>query len=190
MAANICHRWPHRGHSWVCGKPRFCTIEAMIRPATAADAEAIYELLYAARDVPLRRIAAEPKEVWLDDRNPKWCAYDRSLVAELDGEVVSVIIVVPRMHTTTGDGVVLLSEWELLYATTREDYRGKILFEGKRLFDALLDKAVEPFETVYAEVAPGNTSKMAERLPLRGFKEEARSENGTIEFKLTRGIGG
>jgi hypothetical protein len=49
---------------------------------------------------------------------------------------------------------------------------------------------VEPFETVYAEVAPGNTSKMAERLPLRGFKEEARSENGTIEFKLTREIGG
>jgi hypothetical protein len=60
----------------------------------------------------------------------------------------------------------------------------------KRLFDALLDRAVEPFETVYAEVAPGNTSKMAERLPLRGFKEEARSENGTIEFKLTREIGG
>jgi hypothetical protein len=146
--------------------PRFCTIEAMIRPATAADAEAIYELLYAARDeIPLRRIAAEPREVWLDDRIPKWCAYDRSLVAELDGEVVSVIIVVPRMHSTTGDGVVLLSEWELLYATTREDYRGKILFEGKRLFDALLDKAVEPFETVYAEVAPATRRRWPRGCP-------------------------
>jgi hypothetical protein len=162
----------------------------MIRAATGADAEAIYELLYAARDeIPLTKIATEPREVWLA-RIRDWCAYDRSLVAEVDGEVVSVRIVVPRMHSTTGDGEVRLSEWELRYATTRKDYRGKILFEGKRLFDALLDRAVEPFETVYAEVAPGNTSKMAERLPLRGFKEEARSENGTIEFKLTREIGG
>jgi hypothetical protein len=78
-------------------------------------------------------------------------------------------------------GEVRLSEWELRYATTRKDYRGKILFEGKRLFDALLDRAVEPFETVYAEVVPGNTSKTAERLPLRGFKEEAGSRpSGTM----------
>jgi hypothetical protein len=162
----------------------------MIRAATGADAEAIYELLYAARgEIPLTKIATDPRENWLARIRP-WCAYDHSLVAELDGEVVSVMIVVPRMHSTTGDGEVLPSEWELLYGTTREDYRRKVLFKGKRLFDALLDRAVEPFKTVYAEVDPNNTSKMAERLPLLGFKEETRSENGTIEFKLTRGIGG
>ena len=55
---------------------------------------------------------------------------------------------------------------------------------GKRLFDALLDRAVEPFETVYAEVDPNNTSGMAGRLLLRGFTEETRL------FKLTRRAAG
>jgi hypothetical protein len=77
----------------------------------------------------------------------------------------------------------VLSEWELLYGTTRKDFRRKLLF------DALFLKAVEPFETIYARVHPGNKSEMAKRLLRWGFTEEARSDNGTVKFKLTRGPG-
>ena len=127
----------------------------------------------------LSTIATDPREDWHAGIR-EWCAYGRSLVAEPDGEVVSVIIVVPPVHigeVPPPDG------WKLLYGTTRKDYR-KVLFEGKRLFDALLDRAVEPFETVYAEVDPNNTSGMAGRLLLRGFTEETRL------FKLTRRAAG
>jgi hypothetical protein len=72
--------------------------EAMIRAATEADAEAIYELLFAARgEIPLSTIATDPREDWHAGIR-EWCAYGRSLVAEPDGEVVSVIIVVPPVH--------------------------------------------------------------------------------------------
>ena len=39
----------------------------MIRAVTEADAEAIYELLFAARDeIPLSKIETDPKEDWLN----------------------------------------------------------------------------------------------------------------------------
>ena len=154
--------------------------EAMIRAATEADAEAIYQLLFAARNqIPLIKIETNSKDGWLDLIR-SWCAYDHSLVVDLDGEVVSVMIVRPQVHSSTYNGEVVLKEWELLYGTTNKDYR------GQKIFKALFLKAIEPFETIYAQVHPGNKSKMAETLLRWGFTEEARSYNGTVEFKLTR----
>jgi hypothetical protein len=61
----------------------------MIRAVTEADAEAIYELLFAARDeIPLSKIETDPKEDWLNCIR-LWCALNRSLVAELNGEVAA-----------------------------------------------------------------------------------------------------
>jgi hypothetical protein len=151
----------------------------MIRAVTEADAEAIYELLFAARDeIPLSKIETDPKEDWLNCIR-LWCALNRSLVAELNGEVVSVAIVIARTHLSAGNEVVA-SDWELFYGTTRKEYR------EQKLFKALFLKAIEPFETIYAQVHPGNKSKMAKTLLRWGFTEEARSYNGTVEFKLTR----
>ena len=152
----------------------------MIRGVTEADAEAIYELLFAARDeIPLSKIETDPKEDWLTCIR-LWCALNRSLVAELNGEVVSVAIVITRTHLSAGNGEVVASDWELFYGTTRKEYR------EQKLFKALFLKAIEPFETIYAQVHPGNKSKMAKTLLRWGFTEEARSYNGTVEFKLTR----
>jgi hypothetical protein len=163
--------------------------DAIIRAATEADAEAIYQLLFAAREeIPLSKIATDPKEVCLDFIR-SWCEYNRSLAAELDGEVVGVMIVTPRRCSSTGDGEVVLSEWELRYGTIRKEYRGKLWFEGEHLFDALFLKAVEPFEIIYAEVLPGNKSEMAKKLRRWGFTEETRCENGTVKFKLARDRG-
>jgi hypothetical protein len=147
----------------------------MIRAVTEADAEAIYELLFAARDeIPLSKIETDPKEDWLK------CTLNRSLVAELNGEVVSVAIVIAQTHLSAGNGEVVASDWELFYGTTRKQYR------EQKLFKELFLKAIEPFETIYAQVHPGNKSKMAKTLLRWGFTEEARSYNGTVEFKLTR----
>jgi hypothetical protein len=152
----------------------------MIRAVTEADAEAIYQLLFAARNqIPLIKIETDSKDGWLDLIR-SWCAYNRSLVVELDGKVVSVMIVTARTHLSTGNGEVVPSDWELFYGTTRKEYR------GQKLFKALFLKAIEPFETIYAQVHPGNKSEMAKTLLRWGFTEEARSYNGTVEFKLTR----
>ena len=129
----------------------------------------------------LPTIETDPKNDWLAGIR-SWCAYNRSLVAEPDGEVVSVMIVVPPPQLDTAalpdDG------WKLHYATTREDYRGQDLFR------ALFVKAVEPFDTVYAEVDPGNTSEMREKLLRRGFEQHTRFPDGIVRFKLTRGAEG
>ncbi len=152
----------------------------MIRAVTEADAEAIYELLFAARDeIPLSKIETDPKEDWLNCIR-LWCALNRSLVAELNGKVVSVAIVIARTHLSTGNGEVVPGDWELFYGTTRKEYR------EQRLFKALFLKAIEPFETIYAQVHPGNKLEMAKTLLRWGFTEEAWSYNGTVEFKLTR----
>jgi len=68
----------------------------MIQPATEAYPEAIYQLLYAARDeIPLNRIATDPKDGW--STSSAHGARARSLlVAELDGEVVGVMTISPR----------------------------------------------------------------------------------------------
>jgi hypothetical protein len=151
----------------------------MIRAATGADAEAIYELLLAARDeIPLTKIATDPRNGWLDFIRD-WCAYDRSLVAEVDGEIISVMIVIQQGHSSTGDGDPV-PMWELHYGTTREDHR------EQGIFKALFLAAIEPFETVYAEVHPGNKSKMAKTLLRWGFTEEAWSPNEMVHFKLVR----
>ena len=172
----------------------------MIRAATEADAEAVFRLLFAARgEIPLTKIETDPKEGWLK-RIREWCAYNRSLVTELDGEVVSVMIVGARERSKAN----LLREigeapreWELLHGTTHKDYRSRRrgpYDEVSRkagcggLFKALFLKAIEPFETIYARY-PDNTSEMAKTLLRWGFTEEARLDDGIIEFKLTRGTG-
>ena len=84
-----------RGHqrtqqSWRCGS-LWLSNDLVV---TEADAEAIYELLFAARDeIPLSKIETDPKEDSLNCIR-LWCALNRSLVAELNGEVVSVAIVI------------------------------------------------------------------------------------------------
>jgi hypothetical protein len=91
------------------------------------------------------------------------------------------LIVAARTHLRAANGEVVPSDWELFYGTTNKDYR------GQKIFKALFLKAIERFETIYAQVHPGNKSEMAKTLLRWGFTEEARSYNGTIEFKLTRG---
>ncbi len=152
----------------------------MIRAATEADAEAIYELLFAARDeIPLRAIETDPRDGWLEHLIRPWCSFDHSLIAELHGEADGAMIVIPRRHG-----------WELRYVTILREHRGKLWFEGEHLIDALFARAVEPFEIIHAEVLPDNKSKMVDRLPLWGFEEEKPFPNGTVRFKLTREAAG
>ena len=53
---------------------------------------------------------------------------------------------IARTHLSTGYGEVVPGDWELFYGTTRKDYR------EQKLFKALFLKAIEPFETIYAQV--------------------------------------
>jgi len=150
----------------------------MIRAVTEADAEAIYELLFAARDeIPLSKIETDPKEDWLNCIR-LWCALNRSLVAELNGEVVSVAIVIARTHLSAGNGGVVASDWELFYGTTRKEYVSKS-------YSKRFPKSHRAFETIYAQVHPA-TNRRWRRRCFDGFYGGSRSYNGTVEFKLTR----
>ena len=155
----------------------------MLRIATVADAEAIFGLLFLARDeIPLK-IELERKERWLE-RIRFWCALGHSFVAECDGKVVSIMLVGARVHNSSAnffrENGEPPREWELLYCATHKDYRE----EG--LCKALCRKAIERLETIYAQVKMDNKSKMAETLCRWGFIEVASYDDGAVEFKLTR----
>jgi len=147
----------------------------MIRVATGADAEAIYELLFAARDeIPLTKIATDPRNDWLDFIRD-WCAYDRSSHRKPPSQGWKTFL---HNHA---DGIASIDLFVVPTLSFRLLFGLLIMLHGRRIHGELLKLGIEIRPNLDRQVYGKHR-----RPPSQGWRTFLRNHAGRAHSGLAR----